>query len=71
MSGLGDLLKIEGLVESGGFYFLAEPSRFGIGICLEHLKQITYVSYPIYFLSSSPIIIFTFMVASVVADYSK
>ena len=35
------------------------------------VKQITYLLFSIYFLSTLPIILFTFLVASVVADYSK
>jgi len=38
---------------------------------LEHLQQINYLSYPIYFLSPSPIILFFIFAASVVADYSN
>jgi len=38
---------------------------------LKHLQQTTYLPYPIYFLSSLPIIYFTFLIATAVADYSK
>ena len=34
-----------------------------------HLQQTTYLSYSIYFLSPLPIVLFTFLVATAVADY--
>jgi len=41
-----------------------------ISVILERLQQISHLSYTIYFLFPlSPIILFTFLAASVVADY--
>ena len=40
-------------------------------LLFKHFQQTTYLSYPIYFLSLLLIILFIFLVATVVADYSK
>jgi len=52
-------------------YIFKHEKEDEIDIVFKNVRQTAYLSYPIYFLSLLPIILFIFLVATAVAYYSK